>query len=355
MYTELGRYRAEVKTVAGNRVAGSADGPGPQARFRYPMDVALDKTQENVLVVDRHNHTLRLFTDAEVSTLAGCCGEVGCADGPGLEARFNQPSGVVGLRDGNWAISDCNNHRIVIVSPDGEVSLLAGGGADGGAMGTEDGLGAAARFHCPHGLAELPGGDLVVADRMNHRIRRVTREGVVTTIAGSSAGHNDGSGTEAQFECPQGIAMHPNGRLIVADSYTHCIRSVSIDDGSVETIAGESRPSKHRDGVGRSARFSGVSGVTCLSDGTIIACDNDTATIRMITPDKEVSTLCGEPDTFGFGRGLGRDVRLSHPMAITKFSDTRMLFVDVHNHELCEMHLIPKNDDDDDDTPNALE
>ena len=126
------------------------------------------------------------------------------------------------------------NHTIRRWSPTGGVSTLAG---TPGVAGAADGVGTAARFHNPSGLAVDAGGTLYVADRDNHRIRKITSAGAVTTVAGSTAGFADAVGTAAQFHTPMGVAVRPDGSLLVADWGNARVRLVA-GDGRVTTYAG---------------------------------------------------------------------------------------------------------------------
>ena len=340
-WAELGRSIASVKTMAGIACeAGAANGEPLQATFKHPMDILPDKMiQDRCVVVDRHNHLLRLIQGGIVSTLAGLAGCPGCADGPGPEARFNQPSGIAQLPSGEYVVSDCNNHRLCLVSTDGHVSWLAGS-----VKGDLDGSAATARFNCPTGLAVAPSGDVIIADRLNHKLKRLTADGVVTTLAGSVAGCHDGVGMDAKFECPHGVRIYPDrNAVLVGDSYTHTIRTVSLADGAVTTLAGNRRAKKHSDGYGKSARLCGVSMVDVLEDGRLVIADNDSSTIRVFDPDtSEVSTLAGMPDTHGCRDGVGDEARFWHPISLAVTQDNKVLVCDSHNHRICIADILPK-------------
>ena len=171
--------------------------------------------------------------DSTVSTLAGS-GTSGFADGPGATAKFDTPSGVVVKSNDVVVVADTSNNRIRLVATDGTVSTLAGSGTSGFA----DGSGATANFHFPYDVAVKSNDVVVVADTFNHRIRLVATDGTVTTLAGSGTnGFADGVGTAARFQTPQGVAVKSNGVVVVADTNNHRIRLVATD-GTVSTLAG---------------------------------------------------------------------------------------------------------------------
>ncbi len=151
---------------------GSADGFGSDARFSHPASVAADSAG-NVYVADTANHTIRQISAAGVvSTLAGSAGLSGSADGTGSAARFNEPQGVAVDGAGNVYVADTGNHTIRMITPGGVVSTLAG---LAGASGSANGTGSNARFYHPEGLAVDSGGNVYVADTWNHTIRKITR------------------------------------------------------------------------------------------------------------------------------------------------------------------------------------
>jgi len=203
-----------VTTPAGQATnSGSVDGVGTNALFNHPSGVAVDKAG-NVFVADSLNNTIRKLTpaaaDRTVAWLASGCD----ADVVGSAARFNSPQAVALDPAGNVYVADTRNHTIRQISSAGEVTTIAG---LAGMPGTNDGVANTARFNSPSGLAVDAGGNLYVADSGNYRIRQITQAGVVSTIAGSAAGTNDGTGTDAKFQNLIGLTVAASGELYVGD------------------------------------------------------------------------------------------------------------------------------------------
>ncbi|MFC3551680.1 NHL repeat-containing protein [Lysobacter cavernae] len=223
--------------------------------------------------------------DAQLSLSAGD-GVLGLRDGQALQARFADPYGVAVGADGSVYVADAgDNNRIRRIGRDGMVSTLAGS-----AEGFVDGAGVAARFDTPSGLALDRAGNLYVADTGNHAIRKVSPQGVVTTVAGTGVGgFRDGPGAQAQFSGPIGVAVDTAGRIFVADTYNDRIRMIQ-PDGQVSTLAGGEFPG-YQDGVGSAARFDTPTALAVDADGVIWIADTRNNAIRRLTPAGEVTTL----------------------------------------------------------------
>jgi sugar lactone lactonase YvrE len=179
---------------------------------------------------------------------------------------------------GTVYVTDAGTDRIRKVSPDGTVTTIAGS-----SPGFADGRGTAARFNDPEGLAVDPAGNLYVADAGNHRIRKITPDGTVTTIAGIGLGYADGLGTQARFKTPQGLAYAPDGRLIVADQENNRIRAIDLSSPGfpVVTLDGTSINTS-LDGDTTSASFRAPTGVAVDGQGRIYVTEPYTHRIRMI-------------------------------------------------------------------------
>lgn len=278
-----------VTTLAGSvGLCGSADGIGSDASFSYPLNLAVD-VAGTLWVPDFGNHTVRRITSTGiVTTFAGRPGVAGVADGVGAAAEFKFPWAVATDLAGNLYVADAS--RIRAITPAGAVTTLAGG-EDGSA----DGVGPAAAFRGPQGLAVDLAGNVYVSDEGNNAIRKITPAGVVTTVAGlrpdQAAGSTDGVGPAARFNQPYGIAATPQGVCYVADTKNHVIRRIA-SDGTVTTLAGSPGQSGYVDGTGAMARFDGPHDLALDRAGNLYVIDAR-ATIRKVTPDGVVTTLAG--------------------------------------------------------------
>lgn len=214
-----------VTTLAGQAgTAGSADGTGTAASFHGPSGIARSGSG-NLYVADTLNHAIRQVTSGGVVTaLAGQVGTAGSADGTGSAASFHGPQGLAVDTAGHLYVADTNNdtiRRIVIAT--GAVTTVAGAAGNAGSV---DGPGNSARFYFPSAVAVDSAGNLYVADTDNSTIREITLTGDVTTLAGvaGATGTADGLGAAARFNFPTGIAVDISGAIYVADTNNHTVR-----------------------------------------------------------------------------------------------------------------------------------
>lgn len=225
------------------------------------------------------------FWPARATLLAGD-GRDGVRDGPGGASRFSDPYGVViGPRGTVYVADGGEANRIRVIQPDGTVTTLAGG-----AEGFADGAGSAAAFHTPSAIALDNAGNLYVADTGNHAIRKIDLNGAVTTLAGDGTpGYLDGVGRAAQFNGPVGIAVDDAGIVYVADTYNDRIRRIA-PDGTVTTLAGNGKPGM-LDGALLDAGFDTPSALAVARDGTLYVADTGNHAVRRIKPDGTVDTV----------------------------------------------------------------
>jgi len=268
---------------------GAADGMGANAAFTIPTGLSVDRAG-NVYLVDSPSFTLRRVTpQGAVSTLAGTAGQAGFVDGAGKAARFNNPVATTLDAAGNLYVVDQFNHAIRRVTPDGIVTTIAGDGRPS----YVDGTGRAATFSGPVGIAIDAVGNLFVADAGNCAIRKIDPSANVTTYAGGApgCGHADGFRTQARFGLIVGIAVDSLGNLIVADG--GAIRKIT-PEGNVQTVAGEPDRGGYVDAQGASARFAAITAIATDSRGNVYVGDTGNALVRKVTPDGTVTTVAGK-------------------------------------------------------------
>ncbi|MBM4343907.1 MAG: SMP-30/gluconolactonase/LRE family protein [Deltaproteobacteria bacterium] len=314
-----------VDTFAGS-AAGFGDDKGTAAKFNFPYGAASDGAG-NLYVADSANNRIRkVAPDGAVTTLAGQSSP-GLLDGKGGNAQFNNPYGVAVDAKGDVWVLDTLNHMVRKVTAGGDATSIAGAGV----AGFQNGTGANARFNRPHSAAFGPGGILVVADTYNHRIRRVTDTGVVTTLAGDgNAGYQDGPGAQARFQYPMGIYVDASGAAIVVDTYNHRIRKVAVD-GSVTTVAG-SGVAGMLDGAAGVARFQYPWGIARLADGSLVIADRYNHRLRRLA-GTVVSTWAGDGNP-GVIDGVASGARLNYPAAVAVDGSGYAFVADGNNHRV---------------------
>jgi sugar lactone lactonase YvrE len=216
-----------VSTLAGSTAVGKANGNGKLASFNVPTGIAIDNNSPpNFYVTDTGNNLIRKISSAgDVTTFAGS-GLVGKANGAALTASFNRPTGIALDILNNVYVVDSLNAQIRKITPQGVVSTLAGSGA----VGYTNGLSDKATFFNPSGIAVDSSGNVYVADTSNNAIRAISQAGVVTTLAGSAtgvAGNDGGVGVAARFNNPTGIAIAASGKIYVVEANNNAIRVIS--------------------------------------------------------------------------------------------------------------------------------
>ncbi|MEZ4850416.1 MAG: IPT/TIG domain-containing protein [Bacteroidia bacterium] len=253
-----------------------------------------------------------------VYTFAGD-GTAGSDNGQGTAARFKVPTGIEFGSDGHFYIADRANHRIRKITQGGDVSTFAGD-----VQGYEDGQGTAAKFKAPGDIVMDANGDIIVVDEQNNRLRKIDAQGNVTSFSGN--------GQTYQYNNPSGIAIAPNGNLFVADTYNNRILKVS-PNGTFTIFAGGGTVPGYADGVGADAKFSSPTDVAVDSAGNVYVADRNNGMIRKITPNAVVTTIAGNL-TSGYEDGQGSAAKFKSPTSITMGPDGNIYVADLLNHRI---------------------
>ncbi|WP_198315454.1 IPT/TIG domain-containing protein [Chitinophaga tropicalis] len=271
------------KTASSNKVAFN----GTQATVITATDTSLRVTvpagaSTGKITVTSNNNTgssdSNFIVGPVVFTLAGGP-PLGYQDGTGTTARFSGVCGLAMDASGNLYVTDANNNRIRKVTPAGVVTTFAGDGSTSVMSG-------------PWGVAIDASGNLYVSDMYNNRILKITQVGVITTLAGGTAGNKDGQGTDASFSWPKGLTVDASGNVFVADCNNHRIRKIT-PAGLVTTVAGTDISGGFVDGDVSVARFNFPSDVAIDASGNLYVTDEFNYRVRKITPAGVVSTFAG--------------------------------------------------------------
>ncbi|MGD3112615.1 RICIN domain-containing protein [Streptomyces sp. YGL11-2] len=311
----------KISTAAGTGSAGFSgdNGPAVSAQLNFPCGVAVDSAGA-VYIADARNHRIRkIAADGKISTIAGT-GTAGSQgdNGPAVSAQLNVPLGVAVDSAGAVYIADWSNHRIRKIAADGKISTIAGTGT-AGSQG-DNGPAASAQLNYPREVAVDSTGAIHIADTNNHRIRKITPDGNISTIAGTgtagSQGDN-GPAASAQLNYPREVAVDSTGAIHIADTNNHRIRKIT-PDGNISTIAGTGTAGSQGDnGPAASAQLNYPREVAVDSTGAIHIADTNNHRIRKITPDGNISTIAGTGTAGSQGdNGPAASAQLNTPIGL---------------------------------------
>jgi serine/threonine-protein kinase len=318
-----------VITFVGSGAQGSADGTKAQASFNYPTGIGMN-IDGFLFVADKQNNMIRIISPQGVVNVIAGNGNVGFSNTKG-SVTFNSPTSTAADSSGNVFIADMANSAIREISPQGVVTTFAGNGSAGFVNGT----GTAALFNVPTGVATDGAGNVYVADNGNSMIRKITPKGVVTTLAGSgNRGATNGAGTAASFNQPQALAVDAGGNVYVADEGNNLIRKIT-PQGVVTTLAG-SGSAGAANGVGTAASFNGPAGITVDISGNVYVGDSNNNLIRKIAPDGTVTTVAGT-GLAGGDNGALNTATFNNPQGVVVDQYGRIFVVDTGNNLIREI------------------
>ena len=319
---------ATVTTLAG---AAVIDGVATSANLNGPSGIGVS-TSGVIYFTEQTSHRLRKLVSGSVTTVVGAGYFVGgFADGATSSARFNSPMGIDIDTIGNLYIADQNNHRIRKLSANGQtVSTFAGSGT---AACRNNNTATLAQFSYPNDVLIANDGGIYVADRYNHAIRYINSAQQVTTFAGSCpgvSGLRNGTGTNAKFSYPQGVAMDTSGEIYVGDTSNDKIRKIN-PAAYVSTYAGFSGASV--DGSLMVAKFNGPAGLTVNTAGNVFIADSVNNKIRVITSAGNVRTLAGN-GVQTFADGSNATASFYNPQDVALDSNGDVIVADMYNHKI---------------------
>ncbi|MFI5173091.1 MAG: IPT/TIG domain-containing protein, partial [Chitinophagales bacterium] len=257
----------------------------------WGLDIAIDSEGSLFLTHNGPNEIIKITPDGIAHTL--------------WSSGTDTPFGIAVDTQGNVFVTIVNSH-IIKIDVNGNVTTLAGSTV----AGDVNGQGANARFRIPLGIDVDKDGNLYVADVLNYKIRKITPNGTVSTLAGSTYGHKDGTGANAQFLSPDNVFVDADGNVYVSDAAR--IRKVT-SDGQVSTVAGSVHG--YRDGTIANAEFGNINGMVKDAAGNLYLADEGNYVVRRIAPDGTVVTVAGS--TFGYLDGPGSTALFSQPLGMT--------------------------------------
>jgi len=281
-----------ITTVAGNGVFGTAGngGPATNAQLQYPNGVAVDSSN-NLFIAD-NNVVRKVAANGIISTVAG--NGTGGFSGDGEAAAYAELQGVQYVAvdgSGNLFIADTGNNRIRKVSANGIITTLAGTGTAG--YSGDGGPAANAQLQTPQGVAVDGAGNVYIADGNNNRVRKVSSAGIITTVVGAGTGPGNGDGGPAasgQINGPLGVALDAAGDLFIAEYYGSRIREVS--KGIINTVAGTGAQFSGDNGAAPSAQLASPGGIAVDASGNLFI-DDGTARLRKVAANGIITTVAG--------------------------------------------------------------
>ncbi|OJW74992.1 MULTISPECIES: NHL repeat-containing protein [unclassified Spirosoma] len=329
-----------ITTVAGTGTYGySGDGGlATSAQLNNPYNVAVDGSG-NLYIADTYNNRIRkVDTFGVITTVAGTGNQGYSGDGgQATSARLDFPYSMSVDGSGNLYFSDGNNHCIRKISPSGVITTIAGTG-NGGYSG-DGGPATLAQLYYPFGVAIDGNGNLYIGDYTHNRIRQVNTSGIITPVAGNGTkgiGGYSGDGeqaTFAQLSEPYGLTVDSNGNLYIADRNNHCIRKVS-PSGIITTVAGTGNAGYNGDGgQATSAQLYSPTGVAVDGNGNLYIADRDNHRVRKVSPSGGIMTISGTGDAgYSGDGGQATSAQLYTPFGVTVDGNDNLYIADFGNH-----------------------
>ena len=327
-----------LETLADTGVSsfGGDGGPATKAQFSNPSGVAVDSSG-NVLIADTKNHRIRSVSPSgTISTLAGTgTAGFGGDGGDPTQALLREPFGVSVGPDGRVYIADSGNNRIRVITVDGAIETIAGVTQSG--FSGDGGPAGGARLANPSGVAVGRSGELYVADTWNHRIRKI-ESGVITTVGGTGQfgyGGDGGPALAAALRYPRSVTVDAAGNVYIADTGNHRVRRIGRD-GQISSVIGTGTSGLDGDcGPAASASLAVPRGVLAVPDGSLYVADSGNNAVRRIGTDGVVTTVIGTGSCGASGDDVsGSPKKLNNPVGIALGNDGQLVVADSGNHRV---------------------
>jgi trimeric autotransporter adhesin len=293
----LAQVEPQIITFAGDGTYGySGDGGlATVAQLNQPWGLAADQAG-NVYLADSQNHSVRKIDPQGIITTVVGNGTRGYSGdgGPATVAKLSQPKGVALDSVGNLYIADSDNHVLRKVSSQGKIVTIAGNNTPG--YRGDGGPATLAQLHLPVSVTIDQADNLYIADQHNHVIRKIDKQGVITTVAGNNIPGYRGDGgfaTVAQLHSPADVAVDKSGNLYLADSENHVIRKVDVT-GKIATVAGDGTSGYRGDGqLASQAQLNVPTSVALDSKGNLYVSDSQNYRLRKIDTGGSIVTVAG--------------------------------------------------------------
>jgi hypothetical protein len=328
-----------IRTIAGTGVAGDAGDGGPAlaAEIDHPRGLAFLKDGSLVFSEPFLNIVRRISPAGTITTVAGT-GTAGFSGdgGPAANAELNFVHGVAAMADGGFVLSDMFNNRIRRVDAGGTITTVAGTGRQD--FGGDGGPATAGIIQLPRGVATTSSGVILIPDSGNNRVRRIARDGTITTVAGIGLVGGDGDGgpaTSARLDVPFSVSPLPDGGFLVAERAGNRIRRVGAD-GTITTVAGTGAAGFSGDGgSATAATLNQPHAVLALPDGGFLIADASNQRVRRVSPSGTITTVAGTGVAGFSGDGPASQAELNYPKALALLPNHRGFVVaDSLNHRI---------------------
>ena len=322
-----------IKTIAGKGTNGfSGDGGrATDAELFYPDGAVIDG-DGNFYFADENNNRIRKIDNKGIITTIAGTGNSGFSGdgGPASSAELSGPSTLALDASGNIYIADNGNQRVRKITTDGIISTIAGSGAVG--YGGDGGNAINAKFINPVGVALDKFGNIYITDQGNNRIRKINESGIITTYAGNGEEGYLGDGamaTDAKLGLPTGIAIDANGNVFFSDVLNSCVRKIN-PSGIISTIAGNDSIGYNGDGIAATdAQLALPWGVAVDNKGNIFIADQNNFRVRKVNSNGIISTITGNGISSNAGDGgMAVNAALAYPWSVTLDKDGNIYISD---------------------------